>query len=113
MGNSNLTQTCNQDISQSCQQNSGLTEQEIEGIKNVFNSLDPKDGVISTETLRKLYRDSYDAPKLNDQIGNRESLTFQEFFEVMRINMLEKKKNFPNVEFNDMDGNVQCFFCQP
>ncbi|CAD8079109.1 unnamed protein product [Paramecium sonneborni] len=113
MGNNNITSTCNQNISQSCQQNSGLTQQEFEGIKNVFNSLLPKDGVINTEKLRKLYRDSFDAPKLNNEIGDRETLTFEEFYELMRINMLEKKKKFPNVEFNDEDGNVQCFFCQP
>ena len=51
-----------------------------------------KDGVIETATLKRLYRDSYDAPSLNIEIGNKENLNFDEFFEIMRKNMLEKKK---------------------
>ncbi|CAD8168496.1 unnamed protein product [Paramecium pentaurelia] len=96
------------------QQNSGLSIKEVEGIKNVFDSLDPKNGLIQTGTLRKLYRDSYDAPQLNTKIGDRETLTFDQFFELMKTDMLEKKRQFPGVDFDDgINENVQCFFCHP
>ena len=51
-----------------------------------------QDGVIQTGTLRKLYRDSYDAPQLNSKIGDKETLTFDQFFELMKLDMLEKKR---------------------
>lgn len=102
--------------------NKGLTQDEVMGLRNVFEQMDPKvrppplyrqDGVIETATLKRLYRDSYDAPALNGEIGSRETLNFDQFFEIMSKNMLEKKKQFAgDVEFDEAE-DVQCIFCRP
>ncbi|KAM3147291.1 hypothetical protein pb186bvf_000542 [Paramecium bursaria] len=105
MGNSQNSQNFN---AEQYQRNSGLSMQEVVRIRNVFEQFEPKDGLVQTDAIRRLYRDSYDAPQLNNQIGERETLNFDQFFEIMRASMIEKKRQYPGVDFDDgANENVQ------
>ncbi len=61
--------------------------------------MEPVDGQIKVSTLRRLYQDSYDKnsidTKISQKIGlNKHTLNFDEFFDIMASEVLDKKKRF-------------------
>lgn len=66
-------------------------------IKTVFDQQEPEDGLIKSSRLRKLYQDSYDKKNYDQKIGNKEYLNFDEFFEIMASDILEKKEKYKDI----------------
>lgn len=87
----------------------GITINEIIGIKTIFESLKPQDGVVKVEKIQELYKSSYDKPKIDERFGNRKYVNFDEFFDIMSSNIIEKKKKFKNIEFDS--GEEPMPFC--
>lgn len=89
----------------------GLTADEVIGIKRIFESLKPNDGVLKVERIQKLYKSSYDKPMIDEQFGAKKYVNFEEFYEIMACNILEKKKKFKNIEFDTNEDSVSCLYC--
>jgi hypothetical protein len=89
----------------------GLTEREIFGIKAIFESLDPKEGLVKVQTIKELYKNSYDKPLIDAQFGSRMYVNFDEFYDVMAKNIVDKKKRFKDIEFDSNEQQASCLLC--
>lgn len=91
----------------------GMTINEIVGIKTIFESLKPQDGFVRVEKIQELYKSSYDKPKIDQMFGSRKYVNFEEFYEIMSYNIIEKKKRFKNIEFDSGEDPVMpfCIIC--
>lgn len=90
----------------------GITINEIVGIKNIFESLKPEDGVVKVEKIQELYKSSYDKPKIDQMFGSRKYVNFEEFYDIMSYNIIEKKKRFKNIEFDSGEDPMPfCVIC--
>ncbi|KAL4464681.1 hypothetical protein ABPG74_011242 [Tetrahymena malaccensis] len=90
---------------------SGLTNEEIIMIKTVFDQQEPENGVIKSSRLRKLYQDSYDKKNYDQKIGDKQFLNFDEFFEIMASDILEKKEKYKDIQFDSQGQDIGCVFC--
>lgn len=87
----------------------GVTINEIVGVKTIFESLKPQDGVVKVEKIQELYKSSYDKPKIDEKFGSRKYVNFEEFYEVMsQMIKLIRKKNLRIL--NLTLGKNQCLF---
>ncbi|KRW99995.1 hypothetical protein PPERSA_05498 [Pseudocohnilembus persalinus] len=90
----------------------GLRREEVIGLWNVFESFGPQKGVIQVSQLKKRYQDSYDKTTFDQKLKNMETLDFDQFFQVMSEDIIDKKKKYGDVDFDyNPHENAQCIFC--
>ncbi|EGR34537.1 hypothetical protein IMG5_007960 [Ichthyophthirius multifiliis] len=88
-----------------------LNKDEVIMIKNVFDSLDPETGMIKVSNLRQRYQDSYDKNKYDQIIGMKQVLNFDEFYDIMANDIIDKKLKYGNIQFDSQGLDTDCLFC--
>ena len=111
MGNSNGCEgNSNENFNPSRYITPGVSETDVIGIHRIFESLNPKQGFVKVEEIKILYKNCFDSEFISNAFGSRIYVNFDEFYDVMCQNILDKRSKFRDTEF-DSASNVSCFFC--
>jgi hypothetical protein len=89
----------------------GLTIYEILAIRHSFERLKPVNDRIEVKEFLEKYKNAYMEGKIEDRIGDRTELNFDEFFEILANFILQNKEQLKNVEFDSNPVQVSCLLC--
>lgn len=74
--------------------------------------MEPENGYVDVSKLQAQYKDSFDKQMIDNYIGGKQQLNFDQFFDIMSQVLLNNKSKFGNnIEFESEPKEITCFLC--
>ena len=109
MGNSPTTELSDFDSTPYIQP--GVSENEVRELKYNFERLEPINGLVKVSNIREQYKYSIEKNNLDSLFGNREYVSFDDFFRVMAAEIMYTRSKYRDVEFDNHETDNGCILC--
>jgi len=109
MGQTSSSQHPGFDTSPYLRKRPELRDSDVHDIKTMFDTLVPVRGVVDINDLEMMFTNSFEMQMIKERCGAKTKLNFDEFFDVISGVILERHKNFKNVDCEAQEKTVQCY----